>query len=315
MQAEAVVGLFTAGLLGREEARAMLGWEAEAVTRNEETAPAIEVRTHLPVALAVDELRAWKRARPARKSIWMWEFVPPELGERIEAAGDDVAHVIHHAVEALKALPDGLDENEQRIAEVVMETFDRHRRRVLAALTRGEMPDLTALRRDLRRALMPVFLDIADAEAQRLAETLAQGTDEDLLGDLATWAARYADERAAQMTESTIRAIQRAREAAEDGVVDWMVITERLFGDVRAGLVGITEATQVLSVAAQVHAERLAKQGVETVTRWLTAEDERVCPICRPLDHQPQSRWKERFPDGPPAHPRCRCRLVVEVKK
>ena len=57
--------------------------------------------------------------------------------------------------------------------------------------------------------------------------------------------------------------------------------------------------------------------GPEAMREWLTAEDERTCPICEPLDHV-KVPLDELFPggggDGPPdPHPQCRCdiRLVL----
>lgn len=60
--------------------------------------------------------------------------------------------------------------------------------------------------------------------------------------------------------------------------------------------------------------------GIQLVTYWVTERDGKVCPICRPLDGQPQSRWEEItaagghsqdvlsfIGQGPPAHPNCRC--------
>lgn len=45
------------------------------------------------------------------------------------------------------------------------------------------------------------------------------------------------------------------------------------------------------------------------VKEWVTAEDERVCPVCGPKDKVTVD-WAEAFPGGfiiPPAHPNCRC--------
>lgn len=39
-------------------------------------------------------------------------------------------------------------------------------------------------------------------------------------------------------------------------------------------------------------------------TRWRTAEDERVCPECAPLDGLV---WPEGDGPAPPVHPSCRC--------
>ena len=45
---------------------------------------------------------------------------------------------------------------------------------------------------------------------------------------------------------------------------------------------------------------------------WVTERDGRVCPICRPLDGQVDVDWEDQFPNGPPAHPNCRCWLKFE---
>jgi len=48
--------------------------------------------------------------------------------------------------------------------------------------------------------------------------------------------------------------------------------------------------------------------------RWLTAADERVCPICAPLDNTIVN-LNAFFPNGiklPPAHPQCRCAIAFE---
>lgn len=49
--------------------------------------------------------------------------------------------------------------------------------------------------------------------------------------------------------------------------------------------------------------------GVKKV-RWLTAEDDRVCPVCGPLSEKVFA-----FEDAPniPAHPACRCTVVAEL--
>lgn len=50
-----------------------------------------------------------------------------------------------------------------------------------------------------------------------------------------------------------------------------------------------------------------AEAGVDEV-KWITAEDERTCPICRPLDGKV---FKIEDLDGPPIHPSCRCSVVA----
>jgi len=52
----------------------------------------------------------------------------------------------------------------------------------------------------------------------------------------------------------------------------------------------------------------------DVVKRWLTAADERVCPICAPLD-ETVVNLNSVFRNGsflPPAHPQCRCAVAFE---
>lgn len=46
---------------------------------------------------------------------------------------------------------------------------------------------------------------------------------------------------------------------------------------------------------------------------WMTAPDERVCPICAELDGE-TIQWQDNFSNGSPspiAHPNCRCAMVI----
>ena len=45
---------------------------------------------------------------------------------------------------------------------------------------------------------------------------------------------------------------------------------------------------------------------------WETEDDDRVCPICGPLDGKPAEQWGI-FSEGPPAHPICRCDVGFKV--
>lgn len=51
---------------------------------------------------------------------------------------------------------------------------------------------------------------------------------------------------------------------------------------------------------------------------WLTAQDERTCKVCRPLDRKRAPMLGGSFPGGiagPPAHPRCRCAAGLVEKR
>ena len=78
----------------------------------------------------------------------------------------------------------------------------------------------------------------------------------------------------------------------------------------RAIGIGITETTSGITAGETSGAEMYRREtGRLLLPYWLTENDERVCKICGPLDNQPSTFWRHRFAWGPPAHPRCRCRL------
>ena len=87
------------------------------------------------------------------------------------------------------------------------------------------------------------------------------------------------------------------------------------FGDRRASMIAVTEYTRSASNATTVYQDYLSEYGIRTVRVWNTEADEIVkeCPICFPLNGKPEEVWKERFPDGAPAHPRCRCDITLKV--
>jgi hypothetical protein len=107
-----------------------------------------------------------------------------------------------------------------------------------------------------------------------------------------------------------------------------------ILGDSRAENVAITETTSGI-VAGEIEAERekATQRGSEsppyrdparptlddlpgdTLAIWHTERDDKVCKICSPLHLKPISEWRDKFPNGPPAHPRCRCWLTYERKE
>ena len=62
-----------------------------------------------------------------------------------------------------------------------------------------------------------------------------------------------------------------------------------------------------------MEAEAQGLLGADSVKRWITAMDERTCPICAPLNNK-EFPYKANFPTGelmPPVHPNCRCSAVI----
>ena len=135
-----------------------------------------------------------------------------------------------------------------------------------------------------------------------------------------------------QLTDTTRRTVMReidnwVREGAALPVLEARL--KPVFGEQRARRVAVTEVTRIY---AEGNLKAWQSTGVVTGKRWLTAVDERVCPICGPmhntivdfegnwnftpemLANNPQLEKALRSLGvstfrAPPAHVNCRCWL------
>lgn len=90
--------------------------------------------------------------------------------------------------------------------------------------------------------------------------------------------------------------------------------------DERAFAIARNESFTAVSQGRQMYWNQLVDRGVldpETLRKWVTAEDERVCPICRPMHNQIRG-LNEPFEKGTggttlttPAHVTCRCSVIL----
>jgi len=87
------------------------------------------------------------------------------------------------------------------------------------------------------------------------------------------------------------------------------------FGPVRAQMIAVTETTRAYSQASNLYQQLLAETGFETVRVWRTRHDERVCPVCGPLEGVTENAWPPNLQSGPPAHVNCRCWTVLEYRR
>ncbi|QDV78076.1 phage minor head protein [Botrimarina mediterranea] len=100
---------------------------------------------------------------------------------------------------------------------------------------------------------------------------------------------------------------------------------EDAVGEEAAESTVVTNTTRGVTAAQQSAGDDIGRQANVTMTLvWKTERDSKVCPICRPLDGKTVDRWEAVLDAnvvsadvratitsqlGPPAHPRCRCRL------
>lgn len=101
---------------------------------------------------------------------------------------------------------------------------------------------------------------------------------------------------------------QKARlEATEKGL-------DEILNAGRAEGAGITETTGGLSAGQRGAGDdaRTFNPGVTVTLYWRTEKDEKVCPVCKPLDGKSEA-YCESIGIGQPAHPRCRCEWVAKI--
>lgn len=102
-------------------------------------------------------------------------------------------------------------------------------------------------------------------------------------------------------------------ELGERGLPDLIEAITPTFGPERAERIAITETTRLF-----VESQRFVEESNPDTVYWryLTAQDEIVCPICSPANGLLAKKGATTFPDGgtfPPRHPRCRCGVTAET--
>ncbi len=84
-----------------------------------------------------------------------------------------------------------------------------------------------------------------------------------------------------------------------------------MFSPVRAERIAVTETTRAVVEGERAYVAELEREtGQRMIPIWMTANDERVCPICAPRNEKP-------IKDGvyPPGHVGCRCGVGWEFPK
>lgn len=175
--------------------------------------------------------------------------------------------------------------------------------------------------------LFPLFRNAAMQGAETALDGLIEigvGVDFALVNQaVVDWARQHAGKVANDITGTTQRFV-----ASE--LANWINSGEPLdalkdalapmFGRVRSEMIAITEVTDAF---AQGNLATWKESGMVQKKRWLTAVDDRVCPICAPLHNMVVELDANGFTteeggiglEAPPAHHRCRCYMqpVVEI--
>lgn len=204
---------------------------------------------------------------------------------------------------------------QKRIAKVLRDAEAR----ALAAIAAGEEFDYDLFAQEMRKALQPQLTSIATEQVLRNALLIGIDFDVAAVNEAAlAWAQAYAFQLVKGITDTTRKVVSKAVEAfiSTPGMnnADLRALLAPTFGDVRAAMIGTTEVTRAYAQATAIYQELAKQDGIEMVRVWDTSGDDKVCPICGPLDRQPESKWGA-YAGGPPAHINCRCGDHLELEK
>jgi len=168
----------------------------------------------------------------------------------------------------------------------------------------GEMPDVKDLTDVSRNALVKrTFATIDRAAVDFLANYQIQ-----LLGDVTT--------ELASGIQRTVTAAVLAGKSIPEVARDIGRVVEDKEAFRRAGKTVFKTAQQRATLIARTETIRAHNEGRKvfyrqvgiTKVQWLTAHDERTCPVCRPLDGKVFGIGDVQ---GPPSHVSCRCTTIA----
>lgn len=209
---------------------------------------------------------------------------------------------------------------EQRLASRLAVLGANQRREILSSI--GDPPDVERLTDEFWVRLEKAYRDELSAQALIIYllmlrqhwddwQPLAGRIPTDVGVRAAAWSSGYGADATSRFFTTTRQRLadRRGSLATMSGdrlraeLVD-VLGPSRIAG---AAVTGTTEAASAGSLGARDELNR--KLGINLIAVWRTESDPRVCPICRPLAGMVEPAWRDSFPNGPPAHPLCRCHL------
>lgn len=121
--------------------------------------------------------------------------------------------------------------------------------------------------------------------------------------------------KAARATASGVigETVSKLKQARTDNPATRRNAFDTAFGAPRAESIAITTTTAANS-SGQLAVGLMLGDEVEITYLWMTEDDGHECPICGALHEKGEDVWGAKFPSGPPAHPRCRCRLRAKMR-
>jgi len=325
-KAQAIVNLVNAGIMDLPEAREQMNLEPrESEVRAEAGQQTEKVRSDVSLELR-RELRRWRDKAKRRGKVveFKSEIIPGALGGLIESALKELGP--EDAWAFLKAPEPARDEAERALLRAVQDVLGKQvalfLRAVMNKASDAELERLASgLSAELKAALAPVLAKIVFEQALRIALEVGVDFDTAVINEAAlAWAREYSGTMVKGVTETTLKMVRKAiaQFVETPGMTEGDVekLLEPAFGKARAQMISVTETTRAYSNATNHYRAMFEDElGLHMTRVWRTRHDELVCPICGPLNDQPEAVWVDRFPDGPPAHVNCRCWTVLRLEE
>jgi len=300
-QRKSVIDLYQAGLVSRDEARQMLGFETDSA----------QVDAALQSALR--ELDQWRRKSEARKTT-LADFSPRDLPDtwvRVVRSLADLGYspfAFARFVEAkARRVDPPLDREREQLASQMLQVLED-------SISLDDLSyDEQEFEKKARSYAESLLLAVATEQATAAMLSSSAFADVERAYDFASqWAKDYSYELVRGVNETTRKRLgELFTRARAEGWTREMLVDRiaRMFGRQRAEMIATTEVTRAYSQGTEIARQILDDAGVSFVHVWRTAADERVCPICAPRDdHEQGDGWD----DLPPAHVGCRCWTTLE---
>lgn len=228
----------------------------------------------------------------------------------------------HIITDTIKVSPNNLTAWERMLYKNLLEKLHPYLGKTAQDILQNGVYDLSELPDDLREIvendLEQIYIRSA-VEFSRSDGDAIPITPSEIATIASQWAKEHSYNLIKGLTNTTQQLVQNVLSYSlnNEGVTLGKVIEllEPAFGKQRALAIAVTETTRASSQsmrALQTH--YLQRYDVEMVRYWFTNKDELVCPICGPLHNKPEMYWKDKFPEGSPAHPYCRCTIALRRK-
>lgn len=235
--------------------------------------------------------------------------------------GVDIPADLYAEIAAVKAAPEPTSKEalERRIIRAIMSVDNAYYRVLQQQGLNVPFDYWSTYQADIRKQIATPLRQYIERSFTSYSDYVNFIDRNGAVDDIETAMTRAIDQAAATITGNTRRKLQElmAQGMSEEEILESIAFR---FSTGHAEQVAITETTRAEGLFSEALSARLNEQGIETQIRWVTAEDERVCPICAPLDGKLKKDGGWITPKGelitqPPSHPRCRCQSIVEIKK